>query len=142
MLKKFQTPLFFAVFLLMYTLLDSFNMSYTLMRETYGLTLVIINITLNIVMALLSAIMISHTSEVLRETKAANASFFSILFGVLTYGCTTCVITFFASLGITFSVAVLPFAGLPYKLISLLILIMASFWSRREIRNAQCAIHP
>lgn len=137
---KLQNTIFFAVFLAMYTLLDSFNLSYTQMATDFGIYLVIINITLNIFMATLSAIMIGSASDQFKEPKGANMSFVSIVFGIFTYGCTSCVITFLATFGITFSVAVLPFAGLPYKLLSVLFIIIGYFWTRREIKNTVCNI--
>lgn len=131
---------FFIVFMGMYTLLDSFNLSYSEMALQFGILLPIVNIAINIFMAALSAIMLSATTAQFKEPKGANMSFLSILFGIFTYGCTSCVITFLATLGISFSVAVLPLAGLPYKLVSVALLIIGYFWSRREIRNTVCKI--
>lgn len=131
---------FFIVFMGMYTLLDSFNLSYSEMALQFGILLPIVNIAINIFMAVLSAIMLSATTAQFKEPKGANMSFLSILFGIFTYGCTSCVITFLATLGISFSVAVLPLAGLPYKLVSVALLIIGYFWSRREIRNTVCKI--
>ena len=65
---------------------------------------------------------------------------FSVLFGILTYGCTSCVIAFLSVIGITFAVAVLPLAGLPYKLISLGLLIVGFVWLIKEIKTSKCKI--
>jgi hypothetical protein len=43
------------------------------------------------------------------------------------------VIAFFASIGIAFSVIALPLAGLPYKFISLILILIGLFWIRKEI---------
>lgn len=132
------------VFLIMYTLIDSFNLSYQEMSLQYGMWLVLVNITLNIIMSALSALLLNLNAIMVRlkgsEIKASNVSFISILFGVLTYGCTPCVIGFFANLGISFSVAVLPFAGLPYKFISALLLFGGLLWTRREIDKGVCKV--
>ncbi|NLA78731.1 MAG: hypothetical protein GX845_04190, partial [Erysipelothrix sp.] len=105
---------FFLFFIFIYFLLDSFNMPYRQMQSEYGLYLVGINVGLNIVMALLTSFMLSLSTINVAlkgsETKGSNFGFLSVLFGVLTYGCTTCVITFFASIGIAFSVIALPLA--------------------------------
>ena len=135
---------FFLIFISIYTLIDSFNMRYQAMRVEYGLYLVVINIALNIVMASLSALMISMSIAFLRfsgrDHNSTLLSGVSVLFGILTYGCTPCVIAFFAVFGITFSVAVLPLAGLPYKLISLLIIIIGLIWLFYSIKNTKCKI--
>lgn len=136
----------FAVFMTVYTLIDSFNLSYQAMVEQYGPYLPIINIILNVVMAGLSTVMITFTTAQFdftgKESKASNLSFVSVLFGILTYGCTPCVIGFFAAIGITFSVAALPLAGLPYKLISLTLLVAGLLWIIFRIRKAQCKLPP
>jgi hypothetical protein len=144
--KKYiiQGALFFAVFMIIYTIIDSLNMSYTEMLETYGLYLVIINIGLNIIMSLLSAFLMHlSTSMIELKTSADKGStlgFISILFGILTYGCTSCVIAFFASIGIAFSVIALPLAGLPYKLISLLLIVLGILFVRYELEHSKCKV--
>ncbi len=137
---QLKTLGFFSVFIIMYTLLDSFNISYKEMAQTYGFYLVVLNIATNIVMALISAHMLVLSTNQFKELKSANMSFLSIVFGIFTYGCTTCVITFLASIGISFSVMVLPLAGFPYKMISLAIIIIGYFWTKREINNTVCSI--
>jgi hypothetical protein len=50
------------------------------------------------------------------------------------------VIAFFAVIGITFSVAVLPFAGLPYKILALVLLVVGLVWLMYEIQNTKCKV--
>ena len=133
---------FFLFFIFIYFLLDSFNMPYRQMQSEYGLYLVGINVGLNIVMALLTSFMLSLSTINVAlkgsETKGSNFGFLSVLFGILTYGCTTCVITFFASIGIAFSVIALPLAGLPYKFVSLLLILIGLWWTKREVETGVC----
>ncbi len=135
---------FFVFFLVIYTMLDGFNMSYQQMQLEYGSTLVIVNIGLNLLMAGSTALLLSLSTANVelkgKDTKGSNLGFLSVLFGVLTYGCTSCVITFFASIGIAFSVIALPLAGLPYKLLSLLLILVGLWWTRREISHGSCNI--
>lgn len=144
--KKYKRHaiLFSLLFLFIYTLIDSFNMSYTTMARQYSTLLVIINIVINIIMALSSALLMNLSTAMVhlkgQESKGANMSFASVLFGVLTYGCTPCVIAFFANIGITFSVAILPWAGLPYKLGSLLLIGFGLWWTKREIEKGVCKV--
>jgi len=144
--KKYmiQGLLFFAFFLLIYFIVDSLNMSYPVMRSTYGIYLVILNITLNVVMSFLSALLMNLSTSMVelkgKEGKATNFGFFSVLFGILTYGCTSCVIAFFAAVGVTFSVVVLPLAGLPYKIISFLLVLIGLYFIKREISSSTCKI--
>jgi hypothetical protein len=144
--KKYiiQGSLFFSFFLFIYFIVDSLNMSYQEMKITYGVYLVILNITLNIVMSFLSAVLMNLSTSMVelkgKEGKATNFGFFSVLFGILTYGCTSCVIAFFATVGVTFSVIVLPLAGLPYKLISFLLILLGLFFIKKEISTGTCKI--
>ena len=144
--KKYviQGMLFFLVFTFIYFIVDYLNMSYQEMRIQYGLGLVILNIMINIVMSFLSACLMNLSTAMVslkgREGKAQSFGFFSVLFGILTYGCTSCVIAFFASMGIVFSVAVLPLAGLPYKLISLVLIVIGLVWIRYELNHSTCKV--
>jgi hypothetical protein len=136
--------LYFAFFMFIYTLVDSLNMSYEAMNLEFGFGLVIANIALNIIMALLSMVMLGLTSAQFdlsgKESNGSNLSIASVFFGILTYGCTPCVIAFFAAIGISFSVIALPFAGLPYKFISLAILLIGLIWVIRSIQKTTCPI--
>ena len=144
--KKFivMNAFFLLFFIGIYTLIDSFNMSYAEMISQYSIWLVILNIVINILMAALSTLMLTFSSAqfnfVGKESKASNLSFVSVLFGILTYGCTPCVISFFAAIGISFGVIALPWAGFPYKLISLAILILGLTWIITRLKKTNCPI--
>lgn len=135
---------FFAFFMVIYTMIDGFNLSYLAMQQHYGSYLVAVNILLNFTMAFLSALLLNLSTTMVSlkgmESKGSNLSFVSVLFGILTYGCTPCVIAFFASVGIAFSVIALPLAGLPYKLISLVLIVIGILWTIREIKFGQCKV--
>ncbi|MCD4827046.1 MAG: hypothetical protein K8Q99_04635 [Acholeplasmataceae bacterium] len=144
--KKYiiQALMFFVVFMVIYTIIDSLNMSYKEMLETYGLYLVMINIGLNIIMSILSSFLMHLSTSMIalkaNADKGSTLGFISIIFGILTYGCTSCVIAFFASIGIAFSVVALPLAGLPYKLISLLLIILGILFIRYELEHSKCKV--
>lgn len=139
-----QGIIFLAFFLVLYFLLDSLNGGYANMAEEYGVYLVVINITLNILMSAMSAFMMNLSTGLVKMTgKEGKGTFLSsiaVLFGMLTYGCTPCVIAFFATIGITFSIAVLPLAGLPYKFVSVALLIIGYFWLVYEINHVKCKV--
>lgn len=141
----FQSIVFFIIFMIIYTLIDRNNIPYSTMAQTYGSYLVYTNISLNIVMALLSSLMLvlSTANAQLKgkESLGSNLSFVSVFFGILTYGCTPCVIAFFGSIGIAFSVAVLPLAGLPYKFISLFLIVIGILWTYYEIKYGKCKVN-
>lgn len=140
-----QLVAFLTLFLVIYTIVDYLNMSYSLMRTTYGMGLVVLNIILNIAMSSLSALLMTLSTIMVtlkgKEGKAQSFGFFSVLFGILTYGCTSCVIAFFASIGIAFSVIALPFAGLPYKLLSFVLIIIGIIYIRHELNQGACKIN-
>ena len=144
--KKYiiQGLIVFAVFIGLYTLLDQLNIGYAGMIAEYGLFLVILNILLNIVMAFISAFMWNISTALVKLTgKEGKGSFVSglaVIFGMLTYGCTPCVIAFFSTIGLTFVVAVLPLAGLPYKLIALALLVLGFFWLKYESNHVKCKV--
>ena len=144
--KKVQREgiLFFLFFLFMFTLVDSLNMSYKAMALEYSNTLVGVNIFINILMSLGTAFLMILSSVMLKikavEPKGTNLGFISIFFALLTYGCTPCVIAIFANIGITFSVIALPFAGLPYKFMTLGLIIFGIAWSLYDIDRGACKV--
>lgn len=144
-LNKKKFIMIFILFNILYFNLDYLNMGYKVMAEKFGYWLVIINICLNVLMSFLSSGMFTLSDYVLKvkgiKTKGDNMSFISIIFGVLTYSCTPCVISFLALFGISFSVIALPFAGLPYKLISLLLIILGIFILLRELNRKSCKVN-
>lgn|SRR5690554_1216973 len=139
-----QGIIFLLTFLFIYFIVDYLNMSYEQMATTYGTYLVVINIITNIVMSILSTLLMNLSTAMVeikgRESKASNLGFISVLFGILTYGCTGCVIAFFAAIGITFSVIALPLAGFPYKIISLLLIVVGLFIVLRQIHSGVCKV--
>lgn len=144
--KKYiiQGIIVLVLFLGIYTLLDYLNIGYKAMLDEYGLLLVVGNILLNIIMAFITAFMWNISTAMVKltgkEGKGTFVSGFAVLFGMLTYGCTPCVIAFFSTIGITFAVAALPLAGLPYKLIALVLLIVGFFWLKYESNHVKCKI--
>lgn len=114
------------------------------MIKEFGLWLVLVNVILNLIMSALSSYMVVLSDKVLNEkgikTKGDSMSIISILFGILTYGCTPCVISFLAVFGISFSVIALPFAGLPYKFISLALILLGIWILNRELKRNNCSV--
>lgn len=104
--------------------------SYRVMLEDLGGLVFSIHIILNLSMALLTSLMLSLTQIKLNltkvEPKGSNAiPVVSFIFALLTFGCTPCVIAFFAAVGIAFTPIVFPMGNLLWKVI-LLLFIMAS----------------
>lgn len=139
-----EATLFFIFFLIIFWIVDSLNMSYAEMARDYGTYLVIVNIILNIVMALGSTFLMSLSSIMIKqkaiEPKGTHMGVLSVFFAILTYGCTPCVIALFANIGITFSVIALPLAGLPYKFMTLGLIGLGIVWSLYDIKRGACKI--
>lgn len=128
----------------LFTILDTLNVSYDAMYRNYGLTLVILQIGLNLLMSVLSGLLLALNKRMLEvkgiQTHGEHLSVIAVIVGILTYGCTPCVISFFASFGIAFSVAVLPYAGLPYKLLTLGLICLGVLITFFEMRRKSCTI--
>lgn len=143
-IKKSRVILFSAFFLLIYLIVDYLNMPYSEMITTYGIWLVVVNLFLNIGMSLLSGVLLALSEGLYQAKKAMlhgeNMSYIAVFFGLLTYGCTPCVISFFAVFGINFAVIALPFAGLPYKLLSLLLIVVGIVWARHDLKKNSCEV--
>lgn len=140
----FQGLGLFVVFMILYAMIDNLNLPMDQMAQQYGVGLVILNLLTNLIMALGSAVMLNLSTAMAilkgKESAGSNLSYASILFGILTYGCTPCVIAFFASFGIAFSVITLPLAGYPYKLMSMALIAIGIGWTLWEIEHSACKI--
>lgn len=135
-INKKYFSLYFIAYSVIFLVIDHLNMPMRQFIDTYGIGFVIINTILSLTMAVLSAYLMSLSHWMFKvhgfNPKGENLSFVAILFGILTYGCTPCVIAFFASIGISFSVMVLPLAGMPYKIISLVLIMIGIYWANKE----------
>lgn len=131
-----MTSLMFVLYLVIFFTIDYLNMPYPEMIVQEGVVVTSLHIILNGVMASLSTYLFKlHEGifqQIGREVKGNNTPIYAALFGILTYGCTPCVISFFAAIGIQLSIVALPWAGLPYKLISLLILVVGIWFSLNQ----------
>lgn len=144
--KKYVISFFayMSVFAVIYFMLDYLSGGYKPLVDDYGAYLVVINVSLNLVMAAISALMFNLSTAQVSLTRKGEStgylSFVSVILGFFTYGCTSCMITFLGVLGISFGVYILPLHNLPYKLLGLLILIAAVVLQRYLINNAKCKI--
>lgn len=139
--KKYlvQAIIYLILFIAMFFVIDNLNTSYKEMINDYGLYLVILNAFLNIVMAVLSSLLMISSELIVKGFKSSGMGFLAIIFAMFTYGCAPCLIAFFANFGIIISVIALPLAGLPYKLISLALIVLGLFISIYQM-NRGCKV--
>jgi hypothetical protein len=136
----------FVFFLGLYIFLDfEGNTNYDNMIANFGLGITLLHIGINIVIAVLTAIMVSFSLINFRLTKkepvGSNAiPFITFLFGVLTFGCTSCVVAFLAAIGIAFTPLVLPNGNLIWKLVALAIVGIGFIWIMYSIQHTKCKI--
>ena len=148
-LKKKNILLFIGLFILfigLYTFLDfEGNTNYQIMTENFGITIVLVHIFINTIIAILSSIMVGFSVINFNLTKVdpkgSNAiPFFTFVFGLLTFGCTGCVVAFFSAIGIAFSPIILPAGNLLWKLGALLLVIAGFTWIMYSIEHTKCKI--
>ena len=138
--------LLFLGFFALYVFLDfEGNTNYQLMTANFGIGVTITHIVINILIAILSSIMVAFSIINYKltkiEPKGSNAiPFLTFIFGILTFGCTSCVVAFLAAVGIAFSPLVLPNGNLLWKLGALLFVIVGFVWIMYSIQNTKCNI--
>jgi hypothetical protein len=64
----------------------------------------------------------------------------TFLFGLLTFGCTSCVVAFLGAIGIGFTPLVLPNGNLLWKFAALGIVLLGFVWILYTIHNSKCKI--
>ena len=130
----------------LYTFLDIlFHGSFAAMVETLGGGLLVIHQLFNVVIALVVATMLSFSQIQLNLTKSeptgGNAiPFFSFVFGLFTFGCAPCVVTFLGVFGIAFTPLILPFGNLLWKIVLLAIMGLGAVWVLYRIQNTTCTV--
>ncbi|MGS0971728.1 MAG: hypothetical protein ACVCEJ_00570 [Candidatus Izemoplasmataceae bacterium] len=139
-------PILFAFFLGLYIFLDfEGNTNYRIMTENFGIGIVSIHIVINIIIAVLSSIMVTFAIVNQRLTKidpkGSNAiPFLTFIFGLLTFGCTGCVVAFFTSVGIAFTPIILPAGNMLWKVIALLFVIAGFVYVMYTIEHTKCKV--
>ena len=136
----------FVMFFTLYVFLDfEGNTSYSIMVQNFGIGVTILHIFINILIAVLSSIMVGFSIINYRinkvEAKGSNAiPFLTFIFGILTFGCTSCVVAFLSAVGIAFTPLVLPNGNLLWKLGALLFVILGFLFVMYSIQNTKCKI--
>ncbi len=150
--KKYliQGSIFFIFFISLYFVLDYLNIRELSKDGISPSTIWIIgNVILNLIMSLVAVLLLNLSNAMLELRLSgdggSNLGFLSIFFGMLTYGCTSCVITFFAAIGISFiPSAIFPFIdvgfGILYKLLSLVLILIGLSIVVYNIKYARCKI--
>lgn len=121
------------------------NTNYRIMTNEFGLLVTSTHITINLAIAVLSSIMVTFSIINYRLTKieptGSNAiPFIGFIMGVLTFGCTSCVVAFLGAVGIAFTPLVLPNANLLWKLAALLLAAIGFIWIMYSIQHTKCKI--
>ncbi|VEU81143.1 glycosyltransferase family protein [Haploplasma axanthum] len=142
-----QGAIFFILFLFIYSILDYLN--YRESSNKLSIYLLLVNIILNILMSTASMLLL-NLSTIMVELKTggdntSSFSFISVLIGIFTYGCTSCVIAFLSVLGITFTPTIFPLInignGILYKLLSFLFLIIGFTIVLTNISKGKCKVN-
>lgn len=140
-------PILFAFFLGLYIFLDfEGNTNYQIMTEQFGIGIVMIHVMINIIIAVLSSIMVTFAIINQKLTKidpkGSNAiPFLTFIFGLLTFGCTGCVIAFFTSVGIAFTPIILPAGNMLWKVLALLFVIGGFMYVMYTIEHTKCKVN-
>lgn len=136
----------FIFFTGLYIFLDfEGNTNYFVMVDSFGLGVTLIHILVNIIIGFLSMIMVSYSIINYQFTKkdvpGSNAiPLISFIFGILTFGCTSCVVAFLASVGIAFTPVLLPNGNLLFKFAALLIVLLGFFWVLYKLEHTTCEV--
>ncbi|MCF7926976.1 MAG: hypothetical protein K9L74_05325 [Candidatus Izimaplasma sp.] len=136
----------FIFFFGLYVFLDfEGNGNYSYMAEQFGFGIVSLHIIINIIIALLTSMLVTFSivNYKLTNTEPTGSNaipFVTFLFGLLTFGCTSCVVAFLGAVGIAFTPLVLPNGNLLWKFIALVFVIIGFVWILYTINNAKCNI--
>ena len=137
--------IFFFVFFL-YSFFDVLMFgSYQAMVNELGINIVGIHFIINGLLAFLTSMILSMSQLKLRLTKSepvgsTGIPFFSFIFGLFTFGCAPCVVSFLAALGIAFTPIVFPNGNLLWKIILLALIIIGTLYILWRIEKSTCKV--
>jgi hypothetical protein len=106
----------------------------------FGVWYVLGRAVLDIINAFLSALLIAVTVDQYRNGSAlvagsACSTGATVILGLATFGCPTCVLPIAGTFGAVFTAQALPLFGFEFKVLSLLIVIGALIWLVRRIER-------
>ena len=143
-----QNIIVFAFMMVIYSLLDYLGYRDASQNGiSYPSGIIVLNVFINILLSGLTTLTIGlSTANVLLMGKEVRGSGFfptlAIILGFVTFGCTSCVVTFFVGLGIPFiaSASALAGNGIWFKLGALGLLIIGLVVVMLTIKNAKCRV--
>ena len=147
--ERYNIYMFIGLFIFffgLYVFLDfEGNTNYTVMTENFGLLIVSIHILINVIIAILSSMMVGFSiinqKLTSKEPTGSNAiPFLTFIFGLLTFGCTGCVVAFFTAVGIAFTPIILPAGNMLWKVLALVFVILGYLWITYSINNMKCEV--
>lgn len=154
-IQKQKEQKFIGLFAIMWTFMYGLYLfldylwygSFAQMTAELSTGLIILHQITNLVVSFVVTVMLSFSQIQLSLTKTEPAGgnaipFFSFIFGLLTFGCAPCVITFLGAIGIAFTPLVLPFGNLAWKLILLALMFVGLGFVLYRIQNTVCDIKP
>lgn len=143
-----QNIITFGFFILIYSMLDYLGYRDSKNNGVEIKTIIVVfNIILNLIISFISMLTlgISTANMNLSGKKITGNTFWSslaIALGFMTFGCTSCVVTFMASIGITFlsTASFLIGNGIWFKLLSLLLVVIGFIIVAILINKAHCKV--
>lgn len=143
-----QNIITFGFFILIYSMLDYLGYRDSKNNGVKIKTIIVVfNIILNLIISFISMLTlgISTANMNLSGKKITGNTFWSslaIALGFMTFGCTSCVVTFMASIGITFlsTASFLIGNGIWFKLLSLLLVVIGFIIVAILINKARCKV--
>ena len=136
----------FLIIFGLYTFFDILAFgSYQSMVNELGTSITTVHLIINALLSLMTSFMVSMTQIKLRLTKSeplgsTGIPTFSFVFGLLTFGCTPCVVGFLAAVGIAFTPIMLPNGNLLWKLILVLLITVGLIYILYSIEKSTCKI--
>lgn len=154
-LEKQKEQKFIALFGLMWAFMYGLYLfldylwygSFQAMGQELSTGLIVIHQVTNLAVSFIVTVMLSFSqiSLFINKTEPLGGNsipFLSFIFGLLTFGCAPCVITFLGAIGIAFTPLVLPFGNLVWKFILFGLMLGGLGFVLYRIQNTVCDIKP
>ena len=133
---------FLIAFMFLYTVLDFLNQgSYYDMYLSSSIFIVVLHVSLNVLISFIAALTQDVAKIInLARKNLTNLSAAGLGLGIITFGCTPCVVSFFLTFGITITMYTSPVATLFFKFIALLITVIGFLITKYYLSKYGCKI--
>lgn len=143
-MRNLKYLLFGITLFSIYTYFDNFGyQNYKMLYQAFGLFQLVATITLNVLLSVVSTFSVytAFTNSMVKiDFKGATLSTVGNIIAIFFTGCTSCGLSIFAALGLSFTAPLVTPGAIEYKAIALVVLLIGLYFIDKKAKNGKCKV--